>query len=78
MLISTFRINESDLLLSSGIYERFPAGQAVQLLADVGIFNGNIDKLQWSVLYNLTTGYGEILANRNTNNIIGFNLDMDK
>ena len=77
MLISTFRRNESDLLLSSGIYERFPVGQAVQLLADVGIFDGNIDKLQWSVLYNLTTGYGEIFANRKTNNIIGFNLDMD-
>lgn len=43
------------------------------LLADVGIFDGNRDKLQWSVLYNLTTGYGDIFANRKTNNIIGFN-----
>ena len=50
--------------------------QSIQLLADVGVFNGAIDKLQWSVLYNLTTGYGEIFANRKTNNIIGFHLDM--
>ena len=40
---------------------------AIQLLADVGVFDGDIDKLQWSVL-----------ANRKTNNIIEFNLDMDR
>lgn len=50
---------------------------AIQLLADVGVFDGDIDKLQWSVLYNLTTGNGEIFASRKTNNIIGFHLDMD-
>ena len=51
------------------------ANQAVQLLADVGVFDGNTDKLQWSVLYNLTTGYGKIFANRKTDHIIGFKLD---
>ena len=51
---------------------------AIQLLADVGVFDGDIDKLQWSVLYNLTTGKGGIFANRKTNNIIEFNLDMDR
>ncbi len=51
---------------------------AIQLLADVGVFDGDIDKLQWSVLYNLTTGKGGIFANRKTNNIIEFSLDMDR
>lgn len=53
------------------------ASQSIQLLADVGVFDGDTDKLQWSVLYNLTTGNGEIFANRKTNHIIQFNLDMD-
>lgn len=60
---------------NEGILE---ASQAIQLLADVGVFAGDIDKLQWSVLYNLSSGYGEIFANRKTNNIIVFNLDRDK
>ncbi len=59
---------------NNGILE---ADQSTQLLADVGVFDGDIDKLQWSVLYNLTTGNGEIFASRKTNNIIGFHLDMD-
>ncbi len=60
---------------NNGILE---ASQSIQLLADVGVFDGDIDKLQWSVLYNLTTGYGEIFANRKTNNIMGFHLEMDE
>lgn len=51
---------------------------AIQLLVDVGIFDGDIDKLQWSVLYNLTTGDGEIFANRKMDNIIEFHLSIDK
>lgn len=54
------------------------AGQAVQLLADVGVFDGDADKLQWSVLYNLTTGDGEIFANRKTNHLIEFHLGKGK
>lgn len=54
------------------------AESAIQLLVDVGIFDGDIDKLQWSVLYNLTTGDGEIFANRKTDNIIEFHLSIDK
>ncbi|MCI8539006.1 MAG: linear amide C-N hydrolase [Oscillospiraceae bacterium] len=50
------------------------ADQAVQLLAEVGVFDGGMDKLQWSVLYNLTTGGGDIFANRNTNHMIEFTL----
>lgn len=51
---------------------------AIQLLVDIGIFDGDIDKLQWSVLYNLTTGDGEIFANRKMDNIIEFHLSIDK
>ena len=54
------------------------AESAIQLLVDVGIFDGDIDKLQWSVLYNLTTGDGEIFANRKMDNIIEFHLSIDK
>ena len=54
------------------------AEDAIQLLVDVGIFDGDIDKLQWSVLYNLTTGDGEIFANRKMDNIIEFHLSIDK
>lgn len=51
--------------------------KAIQLLADVGVLDGDTDKLQWSVLYNLTTGNGKIFANRKTDNIIEFHLDTD-
>ena len=49
--------------------------QAIDLLAEVGIYDGGTDKLQWSVIYNLTKGTGKIFANRNTGNIIYFQLD---
>lgn len=48
------------------------ADSAIALLAEVGV----TDKLQWSVLYNLTTGDGEIFANRKTDHITAFHLDM--
>lgn len=51
--------------------------QAVQLLSEVGVFNGDTDKLQWSVLYNLTTGNGEIFAHRNTDLITKFYLPVN-
>ncbi len=59
---------------NNGILE---TGQSIQLLADVGVFSGDTDKLQWSVLYNLTSGNGEIFANRKTDHIIGFHLALD-
>ena len=46
--------------------------KAVRLLADVGVFDGDTDKLQWSVLYNLTTGGGKIFANRKLDHITEF------
>ncbi len=51
--------------------------QAVQLLSEVGVFNGDTDKLQWSVLYNLTTSNGEIFAHRNTDLITKFYLPVN-
>lgn len=55
---------------------RLEEDQAVQLLADTGVFDGDTDKLQWSVLYNLSTGGGRIFAHRKTDNLIEFHLDM--
>lgn len=48
--------------------------QAISLLEQVGIREGDTDHLQWSVLYNLTTGEGEIFAHRNTSNKFQFSL----
>lgn len=52
--------------------------KAIELLAEVGVSDGETDLLQWSVLYDLTSGDGEIFANRRTDNIIDFSLDMDR
>lgn len=48
----------------------------VSLLADVGVMDGEVDKLQWSVVYNLTTGKGKRFSHRNTDRISEFNLEM--
>jgi len=48
--------------------------QAIELLAKVGIFHNGVDKLQWSVVYNLTTGTGKIFAGRHIDNIKDFDL----
>ncbi|MBP8640230.1 MAG: linear amide C-N hydrolase [Oscillospiraceae bacterium] len=52
--------------------------QAIELLAKVGVMDEGVDKLQWSVIYNLTTGEGKLFAHRNTGNIIDFSLKMAK
>lgn len=49
---------------------------AVELLARIGVRDGDTDKLQWTAIYNLTSGDGQIFAHRNTNNIIPFHLEM--
>lgn len=49
---------------------------AIELLSKVGVMDEGVDKLQWSVIYNLTTGEGKIFAHRNTDNIIDFSLKM--
>ena len=48
--------------------------QAAALLAKVGVINDGEDKLQWSVIYNLSALNGAIFANRNTDNLIDFHL----
>ncbi|PKM71926.1 MAG: choloylglycine hydrolase [Firmicutes bacterium HGW-Firmicutes-16] len=50
--------------------------QAIELLAKVGVVDEGVDKLQWSVIYNLTTGEGKIFAHRKTENTIDFSLKM--
>jgi len=48
---------------------------AVALLADIGILEGNLDKLQWSVVYNLSHLNGYIFAHRNMDNVMDFNFE---
>jgi hypothetical protein len=57
------------------INDSLSEAQAKKLLAEVGVRDGNTDKLQWSVLYNLTTGNGAIFAHRNADNKVNFHLD---
>lgn len=52
--------------------------KAIDLLAEIGVMDGETDKLQWSVLYNLTTGDGRIFANRKIDNITSFHLDIEQ
>ncbi len=48
--------------------------QAIDLLREIGIYDGDTDKLQWSVVYNLTTLEGKVFAHRHTENIQSFML----
>ncbi len=48
--------------------------QAIVLLSEVGVTNNGVDKLQWSVVYNLSSLRGTIFAHRNTSNLIDFQL----
>jgi hypothetical protein len=52
--------------------------QTIALLAETGVCDGNTDKLQWSVIYNLTTGNGTIFAHRNIDNMVDFHLDRSE
>ncbi|MEJ6952184.1 linear amide C-N hydrolase [Natronospora cellulosivora (SeqCode)] len=49
--------------------------EAIKLLTEVGVYFDGEDRLQWSVLYNLTTLEGKIFAGRNTDNVIEFQFD---
>lgn len=50
--------------------------EIISLLAEVGVRDGDADKLQWSVLYNLTTGEVQLFIHRNTANIANFKLEI--
>jgi len=62
---------ESAILAGGGVLSE---DQSVDLLAEIGIMDGDTDKLQWSVVYNLTTGKGRIFAHRNTDDVMDFQL----
>lgn len=47
---------------------------AISLLADIGVFDGDEDKLQWSAVYNLTDLTGQIFAHRKTDNVMRFGI----
>ncbi|MDE6663469.1 MAG: choloylglycine hydrolase, partial [Lachnospiraceae bacterium] len=47
--------------------------ETINLLNDVGVYGEDgFDKLQWSVIYNMTDMSGKIWAHRNKNNLIDF------
>lgn len=48
---------------------------AAALLAEIGVWDGDEDKLQWTTVYNLTDLDGRIFAHRNTNNVLNFKLE---
>ena len=48
--------------------------QAVTMLAQVGVYDEGVDKLQWTVVYDLTDLNGLLFAHRNTQNQIAFAL----
>lgn len=48
--------------------------QAIDLLTEVGIYVNGVNRLQWTVVYNLNNLDGVIFARRNTENIIHFRL----
>ena len=58
---------EERILSNSG---KLTEAQIIDLLAEVGVYNENKNYLQWSVVYNLSTGDTQIFANRNTDNIV--------
>lgn len=50
--------------------------EAMELLAEVGVMDGETDKLQWSVVYNLSERSGQIFAHRKIENAVKFELSM--
>lgn len=65
---------EKEILDNNGVLND---EEAVSLLAEVGVWDGDIDKLQWSVVYNLTTGEVHFFSHRNTDNVIMSKLKMN-
>lgn len=49
--------------------------QVIDLLKEIGCYFDGESRLQWSVMYNLTTLEGKIFANRNTDNTVNFKID---
>ena len=51
-----------------------PQPEAIQLLCDIGCYDGDVDKLQWSVVYDLTDLNGTIFIHRDPENQLAFSL----
>ena len=64
---------EKELRKNNGILNE---KDVISLLAKVGVQDGEVDKLQWSVVYNLTTGDVRLFVHRDTNNITAAKLEM--
>ena len=64
-----YNMVEKEILDNNGILNE---NDAIPLLAKVG----EVDKLQWSVIYNLTTGDVRLFIHRDTNNITATKLEM--
>ena len=64
---------EKELRKNNGILNE---KEVISLLAKVGVQDGEVDKLQWSVVYNLTTGDVRLFIHRDTNNITAAKLEM--
>ncbi|MCM1118512.1 MAG: linear amide C-N hydrolase [bacterium] len=65
---------EKEILDNNGVLNE---DNAVSLLAEVGVRDGDIDNLQWSVVYNLTKGEVRFFSHRNTDNVIISKLKMN-
>ncbi len=68
-----YNMVEKEILDNNGILNE---NDAISLLAKVGVKDGEVDKLQWSVIYNLTTGDVRLFIHRDTNNITATKLEM--
>ena len=64
---------EKELSDNNGILNE---NDVISLLAKVGVQDGEVDKLQWSVIYNLTTGDVRLFIHRDTSNITAEKLEM--
>lgn len=65
---------EKELLDNNGILNE---DDVISLLAKVGVQDREVDKLQWSVVYNLTTGDVRLFIHRDTNNMTVTKLEMN-
>lgn len=54
---------------------KISVNDSVDLLNKIGVFADGIDKLQWSVIYNISDLTGKFWTHRNTKNLIDFMLE---
>lgn len=69
-----YDVVENELLNNNSMLSE---DDVISLLAKVGVQDGKIDKLQWSVVYNLTTGNVRLFIHRDTSNMMETKLEMN-